>query len=144
MTHGIHVFLRDRRDEILRTWETLVLAELRSVELVGVALRDSLPSVLDELADWLESGEPTGSAKVAAEGLKHVIQRLDEGLGLGQMMREYRLLREAILKIVLESEQREQERAGSSSSSRASSASRSGPDRQADLRARREWSSWRD
>lgn len=108
----VHAFLRERRDEILHSWEELVVGEARRVELTGLALRDSIPPFLDELADWLESGAPPGGRKVGAHSLKHVVDRLDRGLDLGQVLREYRLLREAILRCVLAAEQGEQARAG--------------------------------
>jgi signal transduction histidine kinase/ActR/RegA family two-component response regulator len=110
--HGVHVFVRNHRDDIVRAWETLVLGESRVVNLTGVALRNSIPQLLDELTDWLESGEPAAGAKVGAQSLKHVVQRLDEGLDLAQVLREYRLLRESIFRVVLEAEAAEQERAG--------------------------------
>jgi signal transduction histidine kinase/CheY-like chemotaxis protein len=107
----IHNFLRDRRERILRTWETLVLAEVRRVDLNGLAFRDTIPGFLDELADWLETGHAPGGRKLGEEALRHVFRRLDQGLDLGQVLREYRLLRQAILHVVLEAEQQEQERA---------------------------------
>jgi len=104
----VHRFLRERREHILRVWEELVVAEVRRVELTGLALRDTIPEFLDELADWLESGDPPGARKVGAEALKHVLDRLEHGLDLGQVLREYRLLRQAVLVVVLEAEAQEQ------------------------------------
>ncbi len=110
MIRHIHRFLRERREQILRVWEELVLAEVRRVELAGLALRDTIPQFLDELADWLESGGPPVARKVGAEALKHVLDRLEHGLDLGQVFREYRLLRQALLLVVLEAEGQEQAR----------------------------------
>jgi PAS domain S-box-containing protein len=109
---GVHEFLRERREEILRAWEALVVAEAREVELGGLALRDSIPTFLDALAAWLESGAAPGGADVGIEVLKHVLQRLAAGLDLRQLMREYALLRETILRQVLEAEAIEQARIG--------------------------------
>jgi hypothetical protein len=39
----LHLFLRDRREQILRTWEDLIVAEIRRVEITGLALRDTVP-----------------------------------------------------------------------------------------------------
>ncbi len=112
MSRGVPAFLRNHRDDIVRSWETLVLGESRVVGLTGAALWNSIPQFLDELADWLESGEPAVSANVGTQSLKHVVQRLDEGLELPQVLREYRLLREAIFRVILEAEADAQERAG--------------------------------
>jgi PAS domain S-box-containing protein len=106
-------FLRERRDAILRSWEDRVVAETHEIALRGAALRDDVPGLLDALADWLASGEPPDRSQVAAEALKHVLQRLDEGLSLAQVFREYRILRETIIEAVLEAEG-SQESAGAS------------------------------
>jgi PAS domain S-box-containing protein len=108
----VHAFLREDRDRILRSWEELVVAKDRRVELAGLALRDSIPVFLDELADWLETGAPPGGQELGEQSLRHVLDRLDRGFDLTQVLHEYRLLREAIFRLVLESEQREQDRAG--------------------------------
>ncbi|HYD43399.1 MAG TPA: ATP-binding protein [Anaeromyxobacter sp.] len=108
----VHAFLREHRDHILRTWEELVVAEVRRVELTRLALRDSIPAFLDELADWLETGAPPGGGALGGQSHEHVLDRLDQGFDLGQVLREYRLLREAILRVLLEAEQDEQDRAG--------------------------------
>lgn len=50
MTDGVHAFLRNRRDHIVQSWEALVLAESRLVNLSGAVLRNSIPQLLDERA----------------------------------------------------------------------------------------------
>jgi PAS domain S-box-containing protein len=110
---AVHDFLRTHRERILRSWETRVLREVRGVALEGLALRDQLPAFLIELADWLEGGTPPGQARLGRAALNHAIDRLDEGLDLEQVLHEYRLLRDTILSSVLESEDVERERAGS-------------------------------
>ncbi len=112
VSETVPAFLREHRDRIVRKWESLVLAEGRRVELAGLGLRDTIPAFLDELAGWLRTGAPPGSQELGASSLQHVLHRLDQGLELGQVLDEYRLLREAILSSVLEAEQREQARAG--------------------------------
>ena len=97
MNIAVHSFLRQHKDEILRAWETRVTSEHHEVELVGLALRNDIPTLLDALADWLKGDEPPERLLVAAEALKHVMQRLDAGLSLAQVFREYRALREAII-----------------------------------------------
>jgi signal transduction histidine kinase len=112
MDLGVHSFLRQHKDEILRSWETRVISEDRAIKLVGLALRDDVPPLLDALANWLEGDEPPELSPVATQALKHVMQRLDEGLSLAQVFREYRLLRETIIEAVLGAEADEQERRG--------------------------------
>lgn len=110
----VPAFLRAHRDRILRTWEDLVRGEVRRVELSGLALRDSIPAFLDDLSEWLATGAPPGGQRLGARSLQHVLDRLDQGLDLGQMLREYRLLREAILREILAAEEAQQGQAGSS------------------------------
>jgi hypothetical protein len=114
MSVAVHSFLRQHKNEILRSWETRVTSEHREIELVGLALRDDVPPLLDALADWLEGDEPPELSPVATQASNHVLQRLDEGLSLAQVFREYRLLRETIIEAVLEAEAAEQERTTSS------------------------------
>ncbi|ABS25249.1 ATP-binding protein [Anaeromyxobacter sp. Fw109-5] len=114
MDRAVHSFLRRHKDDILGTWQSRVTGEERDVELVGSALRNDVPSLLDALADWLESDQPPERSPVVIEALKHVMQRLDEGLSLEQVFREYRLLRETIIEAVLGAEADEQDRRGAS------------------------------
>jgi PAS domain S-box-containing protein len=114
MDATVHSFLREHKDEILRSWETRVASEGRDIEVVGLALRNDIPALLDALADWLEGGEPPERSPAATEESKHVMQRLDAGLPLTQVFREYGLLRETIIEAVLAAEAAEQERRSSS------------------------------
>jgi hypothetical protein len=107
---SVHSFLRQHKDEIVRAWEARVTSEHREVELTGLALRDDVPPLLDALARWLEGDEPPERSPVATQALIHVMQRLDEGLALAQVFREYRLLRESVLEALLLAEAAEQER----------------------------------
>ena len=105
-------FLRRHKDEIVRSWETRVASEDHEIELTGLVLRDDIPEMLDELAAWLASDAAPETSLVAARALAHVMQRLDAGLSLAQVFREYRLLRETLIEEVLGAEAVEQERAG--------------------------------
>jgi len=112
-------FLRWHKEEILHTWEARVTSEGHQVELSGLALRDDIPGVLDELAAWLEGREAAEGTPLAAQAFTHAMQRLDQGLTLAQVLREYRLLREILIQAVLEAEDAEQGRAqGSGEGSR--------------------------
>ncbi len=110
MDRTISSFLREHRNEILRSWETSVVSEQREVALHGLVLRNDVPPLLDALAAWLEGGEPPERSPVSLQASKHVMQRLDQGLSLAQLLREYRLLRETITAAVLQAEAAEQER----------------------------------
>jgi two-component system CheB/CheR fusion protein len=112
MSSRVSDFLRQHKDAILHSWETRVASETREVELTGLALRDDIPELLDDLDAWLASGAAPESSLLATRALRHVIQRLDAGLPLGQVFREYRLLRETIIEKVLGAEAAEQQRAG--------------------------------
>jgi PAS domain S-box-containing protein len=112
---GVAGFLRQRQDAILRAWEARVSSERHEVAMTGLALRDDIPELLDELAAWLASDAPPETSLAATRALAHVLQRLDAGLSLAQVLREYRLLRELLIEELLGAEAAEaveQERAG--------------------------------
>jgi hypothetical protein len=89
---------------IVRTWEARVTAEKHEIGLTGLALRDDIPELLGELAAWLASDAAPETSLVATRALGHVMQRLDQGLALAQVFREYRLLRETLIEQVLVAE----------------------------------------
>lgn len=107
-------FLRGRKTAILRVWEERVVSEKREVELEGLVLRDDVPALLDELATWLGSDVEPEASPVAVHAAAHVVQRLDQGMPLAQLLREYRLLRETLIAEVLHAEMSEQQRIGHS------------------------------
>lgn len=104
MSFATHDFLRERRDDIMREWEARVASEARTIKLTDSALRDHLPEFLDELADWLQSAEAPGTPKMRAAAARHAAQRLDHSFQLSQLVHEYRLLRTAILHLLLGAE----------------------------------------
>ncbi len=93
--------LRSRRDEILRRWTERArdqLGELRSRS----ALLDSLPQYLDSLASALAArGRPETSATTEAAA-EHGAQRSLIGVGVGQLIAEYRLVREVVVEVASE------------------------------------------
>lgn len=112
MSFDIASFLRERRDDIMRDWEERVAREPREITLADSVLRNHLPSFLDELADWLEGGEAPGTSRMRSAAAMHAVQRLDHSFQLTQLVHEYRLLRTAILHLLLETESAEEKRAG--------------------------------
>ncbi len=107
-----HEFLREHRDEIVRDWESLALAKPGEVKLGDSALRDHLPEFLKELADWLEHGEELGTTRMRAAAWVHALDRLEHSYQLAQLLREFRLLRTTILRLLLAAEFAGQDRAG--------------------------------
>jgi signal transduction histidine kinase len=106
-------FLRERRDDIMREWEARVASEARDIKLADSALRNHLPDFLAELADWLEQGEAPGTSRMRTAAAMHAAQRLDHSFQLTQLVHEYRLLRTAILHLLLDTEFADEKRAGS-------------------------------
>ncbi|HYD42107.1 MAG TPA: PAS domain S-box protein [Anaeromyxobacter sp.] len=105
-------YIREHRDEIIRAWEESLAASDEDVRLHGPALRDHLPGLLLELAAVLEAGDvaPTGALRGLAG--EHALTRLDRAYGLSQLIREFRVLRETLLRLLLTCEAEEQARAG--------------------------------
>jgi signal transduction histidine kinase len=97
-------FLREHRDEILRAWEEAISVEPREVRLDGPALRDGLPLLLDELADWLEGAEEPGAPGTRAAALRYAGSRLQDAYQVGQLIDELRMLRSVILRLLLQAE----------------------------------------
>jgi signal transduction histidine kinase len=104
-----HAFLRSQGDRIIREWEALVAAEPRRIALPEPLLRDHLPELLSELADWLERDELVGGERMRAAAARHAAQRLDQSLSLAELISEFRLLRVTLLRLLLEAEADEQE-----------------------------------
>ncbi len=102
-------FLRRRRDDIMREWENAVRSEPQVVELEHAALRDHLPQLLSELAAWMEGDEPVTSGALRLSSAEHAANRLEQTFQLKQLLHEYRLLREVVLRLLLSEETGEQE-----------------------------------
>jgi PAS domain S-box-containing protein len=96
-------FLRGHRKQILDRWEERVL-ELRVARaLEPAALRDHLPEMLDRIAqmvDDLQAGRPLHSPD--RESSIHANERLIEGYGLGEVVREYEILRDTVMALLEE------------------------------------------
>lgn len=95
------IFLRSNRDAILGLWEARVRENGPSLRLPRAALRDHLPRVLERIADMADqvANEVVGGhvPMPAQDSEQHALQRLEEGFDLAQIVREYTLLREAVL-----------------------------------------------
>lgn len=93
--------LREHEPDIVRDWE----AHARSIpaleKLTPGELRDSMPRLLDEIADAcdaIEAGRMVAVEPDTAE--EHAYRRLHEGADLRDLVTEYALLRESILRVL--------------------------------------------
>jgi PAS domain S-box-containing protein len=97
----IQRFLQEHRDEIIAAWEAAAAAEETGARLAGAALRDHLPEFLNELAAWLETTERPGTPSMRAVAAEHAASRLRDSYQLKQLISEFRLLREIILRLLI-------------------------------------------
>lgn len=99
-THDLSTFIRERGDEILRDWENAVRALPVARDLDRPALLDHIPHLLRHIADMadeLAAGKSPTMAKEIAE--RHALERLEEGFDLGQVVTEFSLLRDSVLRL---------------------------------------------
>jgi signal transduction histidine kinase len=102
---ALHDLIRKRRDRIIAIWREEGARVAAGDSMPARELVDTLPVYLDELAGSLEAmarGEPQpATGQVAA---KHGITRLQIGFAPHELVREYGLLRDAILAAAEEDE----------------------------------------
>lgn len=67
-------------------------------QLAYAAVRDSLPQVLEELASLLSRSEDGDPKELEGKSLHHGFVRAQQGYDTAEMVREYRLLRQVLLK----------------------------------------------
>ena len=87
--------IRRDRDQLLTRWRTLV-RELASAKHLDVpTLNDHLPSLLEELAEALESKSDETIAEALRDGspLEHGLQRVKDGYDIVEVVAEYNILR---------------------------------------------------
>jgi PAS domain S-box-containing protein len=93
-------FIHEHRGEILAAWEKQIRAMPTARDLDRPALIDHLPQLLDriaQMADELAAGGHPQLPRDVAE--VHAIERLGEGFDLGQVVFEYSVLRDTILRL---------------------------------------------
>lgn len=97
---SLAAFLRERREDVLTAWEQAVQVLPCARMLTRPELRDSLPTVLDEIAVYLDrpadAGEGEPSPPLADE---HALERLREGFDITEVVEELALLRDATLRL---------------------------------------------
>ena len=87
--------IRRDRDQLLTRWRALV-RELASAKHLDVpTLNDHLPTLLDELAEALESKSDETIAEALRDGspLAHGLQRVQDGFDIAEVVAEYNILR---------------------------------------------------
>jgi signal transduction histidine kinase len=92
--------IRDRKSAIVERWDQLVRVHHIARSLPEPVLRDSMPQLLERLADAAseERQEPVDVGEPAA---KHAAQRLTLGFELGELVEEYADLRTALFDVVV-------------------------------------------
>src|SRR5512133_3399152 len=87
--------LERHRDEIVARWASRA-SEVLGERLEGHALRDGMPALVEAIGRHLRGSEPTGAATEPI-ARHHARQRREVEIDLPRVVREYGLLRDAIL-----------------------------------------------
>lgn len=90
--------LRDERDRLLADWERRVRRLPKARALQTPWLLDDIPLLIEELAQALETPE-AGRAEMLRSALGHGRHRLAAGFELGELVEEYRFLRQCIFEL---------------------------------------------
>ncbi len=95
--------VRARADFILAEWEIAVRGTLPAAdELTLQQLRNSLPSILEEVAAALASGKPRATRELIKGSRSHGATRFHENYNIRELIVEYRLLRRIVIEHVSE------------------------------------------
>lgn len=95
--HRIAELIRQRRDDIVRSWEAGVRALPRARELDPPTLIDHIPDLLERIAqaiDEVSRGRAPTQHRAVAE--RHAMSRLEEGFDLQEVIGELRVLRQCV------------------------------------------------
>lgn len=99
MTVDFSTILNQKRDTIIELWIAAVFEDQQieaTNELTFKAVRDSLPRVLESLADMLADSELENFDIIDEASLEHGFIRAEQGFEPAEIAREYRLLRSVI------------------------------------------------
>jgi signal transduction histidine kinase len=95
--------LRARLEFIIPEWEIAVRSTLPAAdELTLQQLRNSLPSILQEIAAALASGKPQATLELIEGSKSHGTTRFHEHYNIRELVVEYRLLRRIVIEHVSE------------------------------------------
>ena len=99
-TTSLATFIRERADEILREWEAAVRGLPIAQDLDRLALLDHIPHLLEQIADMADD-VAAGGAPVLPKELaeRHALERLEEGFDLAQVVVEFSILRDCIVRL---------------------------------------------
>jgi signal transduction histidine kinase len=98
-SNAISAQLRSGKRAIAEVWESIVRAELPPLAVLDrSALIDHLPEFIDGLAKWVEGDTKSARSAFAALAEGHAAQRLQHGIDLETLTREYALLRSTIMR----------------------------------------------
>lgn len=99
MKMDFSTILNQKRDTIIDLWIGAVFEDQQieaTNELTFNAVRDSLPRVLESLADMLAHSDPEDYQVIDEASLEHGSVRAEQGFEPAEIAREYRLLRSVI------------------------------------------------
>ncbi len=95
--------LLERRDELLQRWATAARAccapPLSQIELI-----DRMPRFIAELTDTLRPHDAPPPAEGNEDAEEHGVQRMRLGFDIGEVVREYGLLHEAVLELAAQAD----------------------------------------
>lgn len=95
--------MRARADFIVPEWEIAVRSTLPTAdELTLQQLRNSLPSILEEMAEALASGKPHATRELIEGSKSHGVTRFHENYNIRELIVEYRLFRRIVIEHVSE------------------------------------------
>jgi len=93
--------LRDRRQTIVRRWNDAVKKHLPDADpLTAAQVRDSIPLVLEKIAQALESAD-VGADLVTDVGRAHGVSRAQQNYKIEELLTEYRILRAIVFEELL-------------------------------------------
>src|SRR5215208_7843555 len=93
--------LRDRRDVIVGRWEETVRHMLpQADELTHGELRNSLPEIIDQMANALASDQPPATIKLVGLTGRHGAERFHQNYNARELVAEYRMFRRILLEEV--------------------------------------------
>lgn len=91
-------FIRAHKGEILADWMTAIRALPIARDLAHPVLLDHLPELLERIAEMADADDGERPSLPVDASTAHALVRLEEGYDLGEVVTEYAVLRETILR----------------------------------------------
>lgn len=98
----LHELIRRNRDRLVQSWLDRTRGTLTPSALPSAETVDSLPEFLEQLAHCLEGGGGAADERLQRIAAAHGLQRLSLGFDLGEVVREFGILRGCILEVARE------------------------------------------